>query len=70
MPSDSASSAARTTSSGVWRNTSGIDAIGWRSPLPGLTTIGQIRSSAVRRFSATSRRDHAVRRLRRRRTVG
>ena len=42
----------------------------WRTPRPSTTKIGQMRSADVSAFSATSRRDQAVRRLRRIRTAG
>jgi hypothetical protein len=48
----------------------GIDEMGVRVLSPSVTKIGQIRSSTDRVFSATSRRDQPVARLRRMRTAG
>ena len=46
------------------------DSTGALTPLPSTTNIGQIRSAGVSTFSATSRRDQPVRRLRRMRVAG
>src|SRR5262249_12112579 len=45
-----------------------MESMGTRSLLPSTRNSGQIRSSTVRMFSCTIRRDHSVRRLRRGRT--
>ena len=59
--------ASRSTES---RSTPGIEGIGVRLPVPSCTKMGQIKSSTLSRFSATSRRDQAVRRFRRMRVDG
>ncbi len=69
MPSPAASPAASTSDAIEWRNWPGIVSTGAR-PLSSWTKTGQIKSPAVSTFSATSLRDQASRRLRRRRDVG
>ena len=54
----------------VSRSTPGIEGTGVALPEPSCTKTGQIRSAALRRVSATRRRDQSSRRLRRIRTRG
>src|SRR5690606_19080626 len=65
MPSFAACSASFTASSTDMRRTPGIASTGSRRFSPSIRKIGQIRSSTVRRFSWTRRRDQSALRMRR-----
>ena len=70
MPSFAAGATCAANRSTVTRCTPGIDPTSVTVLLPSITNTGQIRSSTLSRFSATSRRVQASWRLRRMRTVG
>ena len=70
MPSSAASLTAAGSRSTDSRSTPGIEGTGVRLFVPSWTNTGQIKSSTLSRFSATNRRDHAVRRFRRMRVEG
>ena len=70
MPSAAASSAARTARSIDSRETPGSEATGSARSVPSRTKIGQIRSAASSRASATISRIQGVRRRRRGRACG
>jgi hypothetical protein len=65
MPSLAARSASFTALSTETRKTPGMASIGSRRSFPSMRKIGQIRSSTVKWFSCTSRRDQGALRMRR-----
>ena len=70
MPNSCALPTSSANKSTLKRSTPGIDDTASRLPNPSTTKIGQIRSSVVRRFSCTIRRNQSADRLRRIRVEG